>query len=930
MKKVMLFFILLALLSMSVLAVNLGIVEKFSPSLKLNFSSESDLVTIVNYNLTLAGHVVNYFNSPVTVSRNVFVFSPQLGFNLSDNGNYNFKVSYRDDAVPPNYNLSQYSFTLQYPGLNITIVEPTFGVSNSSPYTLHIHTDRNSECRYSTISQKSYGAMTQLFTRINSTDYNKSSFTHVGTLYLSCNDLVYGGETNTSFALSVDGNPPLVTLAAADILEETSPGNYSTTLIATTNKDTVCRYSNESVDYGDMLPFPDYDESHEPYYQTYHEQVLDQDYLINGQVNTIYVDCLAKSGLYSDRESIDITVNTNSTPSITIHSPPRYIQDTTPLFNVSTNRDAVCTLYNGTVGGAHTQTWSMTKSGNTYRRTLTTALTPRTYTYYVGCLFEVDQQPSPVPILFTLDISAPNMAYANITDFNNTGKVWQTDRLCAEWSAEDPQSSISTYEYFVYHEISGNDEVIEHDATTSEDECIDVELNNSNTYYLQVRAQNIVGLWSQNKTSNKVIVDTSLRPVSCSNDRQDGSETDIDCGGSCGPCGTGMNCTLNSDCISGLCNATDVCQAPSCDDNIKNQDETDIDCGGSRCEKCDEGDSCEVDRDCESGDCDVSSDTCEAVADSCRNNIQDIGETDVDCGGQRCPSCSPPQRCLTSADCVPSAECVAGQCTIRSLDNDGDGIPNNQDNCPNNANADQKDTDGDGFGDACDADIDNDGMPNSCEQTYFDCPTCADATLDSDGDGLGNREECQQGTNPTKADTDGDSFDDKVEIEAGTDPLDPSSRPGSSFFMWFWILLLLLLIIGLLLYFILFKPFNKKEKRIEKTTIMLPPRQPPRQALPRMQAPMQPAPPVRPVMQQKLPSPAPAVQPPKKVHHKVRRSAFAKLKQITGSKKREKTFQQLAELIKNRTEESTKKKIEKIKEQNKKIKEQISDLKKKK
>ena len=35
-------------------------------------------------------------------------------------------------------------------------------------------------------------------------------------------------------------------------------------------------------------------------------------------------------------------------------------------------------------------------------------------------------------------------------------------------------------------------------------------------------------------------------------------------------------------------------------------------------------------------------------------------------------------------------------------DADGDGIQNISDNCPNDANADQVDSDGDGHGDACD------------------------------------------------------------------------------------------------------------------------------------------------------------------------------------------------------------------------------------
>lgn len=69
------------------------------------------------------------------------------------------------------------------------------------------------------------------------------------------------------------------------------------------------------------------------------------------------------------------------------------------------------------------------------------------------------------------------------------------------------------------------------------------------------------------------------------------------------------------------------------------------------------------------------------------------------------------------------------------LDADGDGIADSIDNCPQNANADQTDTDGDGSGDACDppgtggGGTCNDGMVNNGE-TGVDCggPNCQPCT----------------------------------------------------------------------------------------------------------------------------------------------------------------------------------------------------------
>ncbi|CAF4054660.1 unnamed protein product [Adineta steineri] len=47
-----------------------------------------------------------------------------------------------------------------------------------------------------------------------------------------------------------------------------------------------------------------------------------------------------------------------------------------------------------------------------------------------------------------------------------------------------------------------------------------------------------------------------------------------------------MNCNDNSDCISGYCKNKKCNPIEACDDKMKNQDETDIDCGGSKCPKC--------------------------------------------------------------------------------------------------------------------------------------------------------------------------------------------------------------------------------------------------------------------------------------------------------------------------------------------------------
>jgi hypothetical protein len=126
-------------------------------------------------------------------------------------------------------------------------------------------------------------------------------------------------------------------------------------------------------------------------------------------------------------------------------------------------------------------------------------------------------------------------------------------------------------------------------------------------------------------------------------------------GGSfCDGAGACVECILDVDCPSGVCQAS-ACAPAKCDDGVKNQGEGDVDCGGPCPAKCPTGKSCGVDGDCVGALCSAG-----VCAPTCTDGLSNQGESDVDCGGP-CSPCTVGELCAAPADCS-TGSCVAGAC----------------------------------------------------------------------------------------------------------------------------------------------------------------------------------------------------------------------------------------------------------------------------
>lgn len=176
-----------------------------------------------------------------------------------------------------------------------------------------------------------------------------------------------------------------------------------------------------------------------------------------------------------------------------------------------------------------------------------------------------------------------------------------------------------------------------------------------------------------------------------------------------------------------------------------------------------------------------------------------VGNQSVGCH-QHPGACPDGTVCDINADCEKRRGYLHYQCRCRigwagdgrmcAIDSDLDGWPDfdlpctnprcKADNCPYTPNSGQEDADGDGQGDACDKDADNDGVPNN--PPLDNCPLVPNPKQeDTDVDGPDRRgdacDNCPRIPNPDQTDSDGDGIGDACDPDSDEDGFpDPSDN----------------------------------------------------------------------------------------------------------------------------------------------------------
>ncbi len=162
----------------------------------------------------------------------------------------------------------------------------------------------------------------------------------------------------------------------------------------------------------------------------------------------------------------------------------------------------------------------------------------------------------------------------------------------------------------------------------------------------------------------------SLDP--CSDGVVNGSETDIDCGGSqCKPCTPGKKCATKADCSNGVCQdgkcpVPDCNAAEPCDD--KNPCTTDTCSSASDCTHapasnvpCDDGIACTVGDVCANGKCVYETSLCDCLTDNectAKYGSDTLCSGSYSCTAQNTCVKKPPPSCDTSADTA----CIVTKC----------------------------------------------------------------------------------------------------------------------------------------------------------------------------------------------------------------------------------------------------------------------------
>ena len=710
---------------------------------------------------------------------------------------------------------------------NITLVNPKYEVSHKQLTDFSIKTNKPGACSWAkNFLASSYEAMTPFGAStsdfLTHTERNfiiDEIYPSTQLVWVWCRPSVEETlpEARTVYFLSYDTTPPkIVSIAASPETVKEYP--LKTKITAVTDDETRCRYGPDLKDYDSGTDFPGADA-----FSTTHEAEIGG--LIDGESYTYDVICQNKAGNMSAKDSVSFSVDLSLPAEINIITPKdgaAYNTTALPL-DVRTDKRAQC-VYSQNSNFPTTATYALSfDSDLRHHYSAEFNFSTGSHTLYVKCTFQTGPAKT-AKTTFIVDLTPP----VNVT-INDSAFSCSTDNLAVTWDAEDSESGIAEFYYFIQKKADPFDEEsIEWYITKQKSPDKVPDLNTTTLYVAIVKAKNKAGLFSEPVISDGFTIDPT-RPECSETDAPEariekkqvygGVKVTLICEDE-----SGCNDALDSYGIAesqSLCAATNLYEAPvlvtntswfcwAVEDLAGNTGrgselvtvrptacEDDVDCDGIEdCRDPDidgdglmnwEDDDDDLDEIPDEQDPDDDND---GIADSqdidCDNDLDNDGlhngidDDDDGDGINDCEDEDDDNDGLLDGpdedddnDGVPDVlDPDHGGTTAPDNDNDldNDGIPNPVDN----------DIDGDGILNDVDPDDDNDGVPDCVDQDDdndgIDDYRDPDNSNDWDQDGMPNDWEQQHGLDPLRNDADEDADNDGLtnleEYQQGTSPND--------------------------------------------------------------------------------------------------------------------------------------------------------------
>ncbi len=679
------------------------------------------------------------FSEPVTVDRAEFIRLDALGIDIDyiieaeinqlsvqtynaspiqglTNGYYYFEVEAADNVG--NVKIFRKEFALIYPTLDIQIIDPPLGVTDSTPFDLTIktffkdQTYTQAQCKYSTIDPKDNFDAEFLF------DFDQSvgalhtidDFSIIANLipnvpsppyFFICIDADSRPSTKRMYAL-IDTITPAISSLSFDpqtIIEFPLGGDFfKTDMVVGATEPVLCKYSlNETLPFEQMTPVGEYDVDD---YESYTESLRETIYLptIDKVTYDVTVICRDRAGFLSPPKVDQIKVDLSASIGINVISPGDYDQGDNITLMISTAKLAFCEY-------AEDEGSKITLSTESNPLKSHTALLgfreEGTHTLDISChsgaagMFQdqvlthkyiVDRTPPGTPTINGSIISC------SATSVDVTPPL--------TFSAEDLHSGIATFEYTLPEYginqtgSSISDISLPADTNLTPGSIVDIVVTAIDNVGLRSGTTTVSVTYDPNhpdcleKNKPKVNINQEKFPgevkvtMTCTDDTgcNDGSFLyGLDIGGNCTPFQNYLGyfsvyqtqtvCYYVEDKVGN--NATGSARitvevGANCGNGIKDADEAGVDCGGPCGASCGIGGPCTADKDCLSGYC--ANGKC--AEPSCDDGVQNGKESGIDCGGASdCDGCGIGSSCFTNSDCMTnfchpdSKTCEEGDCT---------------------------------------------------------------------------------------------------------------------------------------------------------------------------------------------------------------------------------------------------------------------------